>query len=68
MAKKKDEEHTALGLTILRAINEPRAYARGEVNRAQATTFHVPQTNVRKIRKFQASQALPRTECLRSDL
>jgi len=50
MAKKVKEKHTALGLSILRGINEARAYARGEANGVQAKTFHVPQTNVRKIR------------------
>ena len=50
MAKKENGKHTALGLSILRGINEARAYARGEGNGVQAKTLHIPRTSVRKIR------------------
>ena len=50
MAKKENEKHTELGLSILQGIKEARAYARGEANEVRASTFHIPRTDVRKVR------------------
>lgn len=50
MTKKGNDKHTALGLSILRGINEARAYAQGEATEVRARTFHIPKTDVRKVR------------------
>ena len=49
MAKKENEKHTELGLSILQGIKEARAYARGEANEVRANTFHIPRTDVKKF-------------------
>ena len=50
MARREQGRHTALGLSILRGIDQARSYARGDEVTVHSTTFHIPHIDVRQVR------------------